>query len=69
MVVTVEAGQLVCFILSEAFDALIGDEVILHPEDFAVGVDPAVGVARIAVHVSPGGRDTAIAEQPGDLVC
>ena len=32
------------------------------------GVDPAVGVAAVAVHVPPGARDAPVAHQPSDLV-
>ena len=67
--VTVLAGHLIALVLGEELDALIGLEVVFHPEDLAGGVDPAVGVAGVTVHVPPGARDPAVTHQPGDLVC
>jgi hypothetical protein len=55
-------------ILGPELDALVGDEVILHPEDLVGGIDPAVGVAAVAVHVPPAIGDATITHQPGHLM-
>ena len=68
VVVGVLAGDPVGVLLGEEVDPLIGLEVVLDPELVAAGVDPHVGVARVAVHVPPRLRDAAVAHQPGDLV-
>ena len=68
MVVAVLTGQPVGLLLGQELDALVGLEVILHPEQLVVGVDPAVGVAAVAVHVPPALRDAAVTHQPGHLV-
>ena len=68
VVVGVFAHQPVGLGLGEEVHALVGLEVVLHPEDLTRGVDPAVGVAAVAVHVPPGLRDTTVAHQPGDLM-
>ena len=53
MVVGVLAGDSVRVGLGQALDALIGLEVVLHPEPIALGVDPHVRVRRVAVHLAP----------------
>ena len=53
---------------AEAFDPLVGLEVIFHPEDFAARVDPLKRVRSEAVHVAEGQRDAAIAEQNRELM-
>ena len=68
VVVAVFPGDPVGVVLGEEFDALVGLEVVLDPEPLAVGVDPHVGVARIAVHVPPRAGDPTVAHQHGDLV-
>ena len=68
VVVAVLAGDPVGILLGQEVDALVGLEVVLHPEQFIGGVEPAVGVAGVAVHVPPGLRDAAVAHQVGDLV-
>ena len=45
MEVGVLARHLVGFRFGEEFDALVGLEVILHPEFVAGGVDPHIGMA------------------------
>ena len=50
-------------------DALVALEVVFHPEDLAVSVDPAECVAAVAVHLPPTLRQPAIAHQVGHLVC
>ena len=62
------AGDLVGLVLRQRPVALVGVEVVLHPEALAVGVDPLVRVRAVAVHVPPRRRDAAVAHQPGDLV-
>src|SRR5258707_14647660 len=52
----------------EAFDPLVGLEVIFDPEDFAVRVDPLKSVRSETVHVAKGQRDAAIAEQNRELM-
>ena len=42
--------------------------MVLDPELVAAGIDPHVGVARVAVHVAVGLGDTAVAHQPRHLV-
>ena len=66
--VGVRAGDRVSLRLAEVFDALVGLEVILHPEPLLLRIDPHVGVAGVAVHVPPGSRDPAVSHQPGHLV-
>jgi hypothetical protein len=51
MVVRVLAGNTVGFFLAHALDTLLGFEVKLDPEPFVVGIDKAVGMATIAVHI------------------
>ena len=51
VVVGVAAGDAVGFVLHEALDALLCLEVELDPKAFVFGVDEAVGVAAVAVHV------------------
>ena len=68
VVVGVRPRHLVGLVLGEELDALVGLEVVLHPEPLAGGVDPHVGVRAVAVHVPPGPRDAAVAHQPGHLV-
>ena len=68
VVVGVDGRHLVGLVLGEELDALVGLEVVLHPEPLAGGVDPHVGVAAVAVHVPPGPRDAPVPHQPGHLV-
>ena len=68
VVVGVLAGQPVGILLGQEVDPLIGLEVVLDPELVAAGVDPHVGVTRVAVHVTVGLRDAAVAHQPGHHV-
>ncbi len=68
VVVGVLAGDAIGLGLGEELDALVGLEVVLHPEALARGVDPHVGVAGVAVHVPPGRGDAAVAHQPRHLV-
>jgi len=68
MVVGVNAGDPVGLLLGEEVDALVGLEVVLHPEALALCIDPHVGVARVAVHVPPSLRDPAVTHQPRDLM-
>jgi len=65
----VGAGQAVSFCLGEVANALVGLEVVLHPETLTFGVNPLVGVGGEAVHFTVGGGQTAVTEQPGYLVC
>ena len=55
-------------VAGHGLDALVGLEVVLDPETLALGVDPLVGVRAVALHFTPGGRQAAVAHQPGDLV-
>jgi hypothetical protein len=68
VVVGVDRHQLVGLGLGEVFDALIGHEVIAHPDLLTGGVDPHEGMSAVEVHVPPAARDAAIPHQPGDLV-
>lgn len=68
MEVGVLSGDLVGLLLLEDLDALLGLEVVLHPEALAGRVDPLVGVRAEAVHVAPRGGQAAVAHEPGDLV-
>ena len=68
MVVGVEPGHLVGLVLGEVLDALVDLEVVLDPEGLAGGVDPPVGVGRVAVQVAVGLGDAAVAHQPDDLM-
>jgi len=52
----------------QVVDALVRLEVILDPDALALGVDPLEGVRAEAVHVPQGGRASAIAEEPGELM-
>ena len=42
--------------------------MVLQPDFLARGVDPAVGLRAVAVHVPPGPRDPSVAHQVRDLV-
>ena len=53
--------------VGQRFDALLADEVELHPEALAVGVGEAVGVRAEAVHVAEAARDAAVAHHHGHL--
>ncbi len=68
VVVGVRRRHLVALVLGEELDALIGQEVVLHPELVPGLVDPHVGVRAVAVHMPPGARDAPVAHQPGHLV-
>ena len=57
-----------CLGVAQVLDALLRDEVELHPEALVRGVDEAEGVAAEAVHVAIGERDAAIAHDDRDLV-
>jgi hypothetical protein len=54
--------------LRQKINALIGVEVILHPEFRTFRVDPHIRVAGIAVHMTPGFGDASIAHEPRHLV-
>ena len=56
------------FLRRQAFDALVGLEVELHPDALAGGVDPLEGVGAVAVHVPPAARQAPVAEKPCELV-
>ena len=68
VVVAVLAGDPIRVLLGQEVDALVGLEVVLHPEQLTACIDPAVGVAGVAVHVTPRLRDTAVPHQIGDLM-
>ena len=68
MVVVVGPDQLGGLGVGEELDALVGLEVVLHPEPLAPRVDPHVGVAGVPVHVPPGLGQAAVAHQPDHLV-
>ena len=68
MEVGIGAGHVRGFVVGEERHALVGVEVVLHPELLAGGVDPHVGVRAVAVHVAPGARQAALAHQVGHLV-
>ncbi|KAG1395850.1 hypothetical protein G6F59_013919 [Rhizopus arrhizus] len=53
--------------VGQRFDALLADEVELHPEALAVGGGEAVGVRAEAVHVAEAARDAAVAHHHGHL--
>jgi hypothetical protein len=59
---------MVGLLVGEELHALLGVEVVLHPEPLAGGIDPHVGVRAVAVHVAPRLRQAAITHQVGDLV-
>ena len=68
MVIAILAGEPVGLRLSEEIDPLVGLEMVFHPKSLALGVNPHIGVAGVAVHVPPGLGNAAITHQPGDLV-
>jgi hypothetical protein len=68
VIVGVGPGQEVTFGLGPELDALVGNEVVLHPDPLALRVDPHVGVAGVPVHVPPTLREAAVAHQPDHLV-
>lgn len=53
--------------VGQRFDALLADEVELHPEALAVGVGEAVGVRAETVHVAEAARNAAVAHHHGHL--
>src|SRR3546814_3289306 len=58
----------VCSSDLEELPALVGLEVVLHPEALTSGVDPHVGVRAVAVHVAPRSRQAPVAHDVRDLV-
>lgn len=68
MEVGVLTGNPVGILVREVLHALVGDEVVLHPEPFPGVIDPHVRVGGIAIHVPPRARDTAVAHEIGHLV-
>ena len=64
----VSASQLVCFFLRQVANALVGLEVVLHPETLTLGVDPLIGVGGETIHFAERGGQAAVAEKPGYLV-
>ena len=68
VVLGVGTGQALCLFTGHGVEAVLVDEVVLHPEALALGVDPGVGVGAVAVHAAPGGRQAAVAHEVGDLV-
>ena len=50
------------------FIALVGLEMVLHPNVLALLVVPHVGVAAVAVHVAEVARGAAVGEKNGHLV-
>ncbi len=68
VVVGILGGHRLRFGVGEVGDALVGLEVILHPELLARGVDPHERVAGVAVHIAPATRHAAVAHPERDLV-
>ncbi len=68
MIIAIRPGQTVRIGLRQEVDALVGLEVILHPELRAAGVDPHICMAGKAVHMTPGFRNASIAHEPRHLV-
>ena len=66
--IRIGAGHGLRFSGGEVLNALLGLEVVLDPDALALGVDPHVGVAAVAVHVPPGAWRTAVGHQDGHLV-
>jgi hypothetical protein len=66
--VGVLAGDLRGLLRGQGLDALVGLEVVLHPEALAGGVLPQVRVRAVAVLVAPRLRDAPVAHQPRHLV-
>ena len=56
------------FLRGQAFDPLVGFEMVFHPERFAVRVHPVKGMAAEPVHVTEARRDTTVTVQPGEHV-
>ena len=61
-------GQAGGFLPREVLDALVGFEMILHPEGLALRVVPFEGVAAVAVHMAVRGGRAPVGEQDRDLV-
>src|SRR6056297_1279544 len=68
MVVGIITSHPIGFFIDHKIDALIGLEVILDPELFALGIDPHVGMAGVAVHVSIALGHAAVTHQNGHLM-
>lgn len=68
MPVGVLSGQLGCLIVGEGLVALVGLAVDLDVVEGAIWLDPLVGVAGVAVHVTVGVWGTAVTEQVHHLV-
>ncbi len=68
MAVRVDRNRRLRLAVGEVVDALLGLEVILHPEPFMCRVHPHEGVAAVTVHMPPGTRRSAIAHQNQYLV-
>ncbi len=54
--------------VGEGVDALLGLEVVLHPEPFTSRVHPHECVTAVTVHVAPGAWRPAVAHQDQHLV-
>jgi hypothetical protein len=65
---SIRTGKFFGFFVAHCFDTLLGEEMVLDPEALAIGVDPLVGVRSVAVHVTPGAREAAVAHEVGHLV-
>lgn len=66
--VRVLTGQFDRLVVCQVLDSLIGYQVDLDIDKVSLVVDPLVGVARVAVHVSIAGRRASVREQLHDLV-
>src|ERR1700752_87726 len=68
VVIGVLAGNSVRLRLREKLDALVGLEVVLHPEALASRVYPHVRMAGEAIHFPPALKDAAVTHQPRNLM-
>ena len=68
MPVWVACGELAGLFIGEGLVALIGLAVDLDVVERAVGLDPFVGVARVAVHVTVGVWGATVTEEVHELV-
>src|SRR3546814_2842600 len=56
------------FVVGEERHALLGVKVIFYPEFLASGIYPHIRMRTVAVHVTPGARQAALAHHVGDLM-
>ncbi len=68
MMIRVLATDARRFFAGQVLDPLIRLEVVLHPEDFVLGIHPLVGVRAETIDIAIARGNATITEQPGELM-